>query len=152
MRFLLAHFASALLLSTANTQTFNTANVRITFYSFVDNTDNLNGDCNANCDAGGEAGTLQLAMQCPDRSGLAGGTGTEDNPITAASAGDKLPVQPCGTFYVSYLQKWFIYEDFCTDCQDDPPHFDLFAGGMPNDNFCPTICSCENQLTPDEDT
>jgi hypothetical protein len=88
-------------------------------------------------------------MQCPGRSGLAGGIGTEDSPITAASAGDNLPVQPCDSFYVPYLQKWFIYEDFCTDCENDPPHFDLYAGGSADDDLCPNICACENQLTPD---
>ena len=152
MKPLLASAISALLLSTATAQTFNTANVRITFYSFVNNTDNLDGDCTANCNAGGEAGTLQLAMTCPGRSGLAGGIGTQDSPISAPSAGDGLPVEPCGSFYVPYVQKWFIYEDFCTDCQDDPPHFDLFAGGSPDNNLCPNICSCENQLTPGSDT
>ncbi|OCT53820.1 ricin B lectin [Cladophialophora carrionii] len=152
MRFSSGSLVSALFLSSAAAQTFNSANVRLTFYSFVDNTDNLDGDCNANCDAGGTAGNSVLAMQCPGRSGLAGGTGTQDSPITAASAGDGLPVQPCGSFYVPYLQKWFIYEDFCTDCQADPPHFDLFAGGGPDNNFCPNICECENQLTPGGDT
>ncbi|KAK5033513.1 hypothetical protein LTS07_003817 [Exophiala sideris] len=133
-------------------QTYDTANVRLTFYSYVDNTDNLNGDCNANCDAGGTAGTLQLAYQCPGRSGLAGGIGDQSSPITAASAGDGLPVAQCDSFYVPYLQKWFIYEDYCTDCQDDPPHFDLFAGGSPDNNLCPNTCSCEDQLTPGADT
>jgi hypothetical protein len=151
---LVASAASALFLfsSSSAAQSYDTANVRLTFYSYVDNTDNLDGDCTANCDAGGTAGTLTLAYTCPGRSGLAGGVGTPDSPITAASAGDGLPVAECDSFYVPYLEKWFIYEDYCTDCADDPPHFDLFAGGSPDDNLCPNICSCEDQLTPASDT
>lgn len=139
--------ALAALLSTVAAQSYTPANVRITFYSYVDNTDADDGDCTANCNDGGENGTLQLAHQCDGRSGLAGGVGDEDSPITAASAGDG-PVAVCDKFYVPYLQKWFIYEDYCTDCADDPPHFDLFAGGSPDNNLCPNICACEDQLTP----
>lgn len=132
----------------AHALTYQTANVELTFYSEVDNTDNLDGDCTANCNAGGTSGTLANAYTCTGRSGQAGGTGMEADPITAASSTNNGIVDVCGTFYVHYLQKWFIYEDECTDCADDPPHFDLFTGGSPANNGCPNICSCEDQLTP----
>jgi hypothetical protein len=62
----------------------------------------------------------------------AGGTGTYANPITLATDAAELPV---GTrVYVPYLQKYFIMEDDCTQCDADwnkgVYHIDLWIGGQ----------------------
>ncbi len=62
----------------------------------------------------------------------AGGVGTYDDPVTFATDVSELPW--CATIYVPYMQRYFIHEDECSECDADwvQSHryrFDMWAGG-----------------------
>ena len=84
----------------------------------------------------------------------AGGTGTYSDPITFAT--DKSE-EPSGTIvYVPRVEKYFVMEDDCTECDQDwtgqgPDggprfwHFDLWTGGKGGNEF--DAIDCEDALT-----
>jgi hypothetical protein len=84
----------------------------------------------------------------------AGGVGTWDNPITYA--GDVAATPVGARIYVFFLQKYFIMEDDCEECQHDwkrdkKYHFDLWMGG---DTVSPgsNLIACEDALTVSKTT
>jgi len=71
-----------------------------------------------------------IAHPCLHRS--AGGTGTYADPITFAT--DVSELGWCVEIYVPYMQRYFIHEDECSECDQDwtADHryrFDMWAGG-----------------------
>lgn len=82
----------------------------------------------------------------------AGGSGTYSNPITFASDTSELPV---GTIvYVPYVQRYFIMEDDCAECDSDwsnshSYHIDLWVNGKgaPSSD----VINCEDDLTQNGD-
>ena len=65
----------------------------------------------------------------PDLHKEAGGTGTYKDPITYA--GTKKATKPGSIIYVNFLQKYFIMEDDCEECdhewdRNQKWHFDLW--------------------------
>ena len=72
-----------------------------------------------------------IAHPCGRRSG-AGGTGTYADPITFATDVKELPW--CEVIYVPYMERYFIHEDECSECDRDWRRyglyrFDMWAGG-----------------------
>jgi hypothetical protein len=97
----------------------------------------------------------------------AGGTGTFSDPVTFAT--DTREEKPGTIVYYSYLKKYFIMEDTCTECTkdwngsngDNPTpkrngHYwriDLWAGGNSSDLHNPgkqALLDCEDNLTQDK--
>ncbi len=84
---------------------------------------------------------------------LAGGVGTYKNPITFAT--DKLELAPGTIVYYPYLDRYFIMEDDCAQCDSDWAnhhkwHIDLWAGGDKNSVHNPekkALLAFENALT-----
>ena len=85
---------------------------------------------------------------------VAGGTGTYADPITYAS--DKAETPPGTKIYVPRVQKYFIMEDDCEECDadwkghgpDGGPnmwHFDLWLGGKGGNAI--SAIECEDALT-----
>jgi hypothetical protein len=83
----------------------------------------------------------------------AGGRGTYADPVTFATDVRELPY---GTrIYVSYMKKYFIHEDECTECDHDWSNgkkwrTDLWAGGDRNSVREPeksALLNCEDSLT-----
>jgi hypothetical protein len=95
------------------------------------------------------------AIAYPDIHSCAGGTGTYANPITFATDDGELPK---GTIvYYAPLDRYFIMEDDCTECDEDwtghgPDggpgyrHIDLWAGGASGDNSN-ALYNCEDNWT-----
>jgi hypothetical protein len=94
------------------------------------------------------------AISYPDLHSCAGGTGTYSDPITFAS--DKSEIKAGTRVYVPRVQKYFIMEDDCTECDQDwsgqgpdggPKmwHFDLWLGGKGGNEF--DAIDCEDALT-----
>lgn len=96
----------------------------------------------------------------------AGGTGTFSDPVTFAT--DTREEKPGTIVYYSYLKKYFIMEDTCTECSkdwtgnngDNPTpvrdghrwRIDLWAGGNSSDLKNPgkqALLDCEDNLTQD---
>ena len=63
-----------------------------------------------NCPPGGDIAYPQIHNE-------AGGNGTYNNPITYAGA--KKATEPGTIIYVEFLQKYFIMEDDCEECDND---------------------------------
>jgi hypothetical protein len=62
----------------------------------------------------------------------AGGTGTYSDPLTFATDVNELPF--CTVIYVPYMERYFIHEDECSECDRDWNRFhlyrfDMWAGG-----------------------
>lgn len=81
------------------------------------------------------------------RHGVAGGTGTYDDPITLATDAKELP--PGTVVYVASLEKYFVMEDDCADCitdwqRDRTAHLDLWTGPTGG----ASLLKCEDALTP----
>ena len=62
----------------------------------------------------------------------AGGSGTYADPITFATDASELPW--CEIVYVPYMERYFIHEDECSECDHDwrklhKYRFDMWAGG-----------------------
>jgi hypothetical protein len=83
----------------------------------------------------------------------AGGRGTYADPVTYATA---VAEQPYGTrIYISFMKKYFIHEDECTECDSDwrnghKYRTDLWAGGDKNSLKNPeksALLGCEDSLT-----
>jgi len=95
-------------------RTTNTVQAFMTLYGYVDNS---------------PPGT-DIAHPCI-HSG-AGGTGTYADPITFATDIKELPW--CEIIYVPYMERYFIHEDECSECDHDwkrfqKYRFDMWAGG-----------------------
>jgi hypothetical protein len=95
-----------------------------------------------NCPPGG-------AIAYPLLHPVAGGTGTFADPITFAGSKKALPKHT--RVYVVELQKYFIMEDDCGECDDDwthkqKYHIDLWIGSDKLGEGPPLI-ACENALT-----
>jgi len=80
----------------------------------------------------------------------AGGTGTYSDPITFA--GSKNALSPGTIIYVSFLKKYFIMEDDCSNCDstwnnNHTYEISLWIGGDSNSSSSAQQ-SCENSLTP----
>jgi len=72
-----------------------------------------------------------IANPCGARQG-AGGTGTYADPITFATDVNEMPW--CEIIYVPYMERYFIHEDECSQCDTDWSklglyRFDMWAGG-----------------------
>jgi hypothetical protein len=130
----------------------------ITFYGAPDSY-----AASEDCDSGvaNNDGSNTIAHPgCPWNGGTrgktAGGSGTYENPLTAASDfySSNSPVPQCGVWYSPFLQKWLIYEDYCPSCPGEPgkAHFDIWIGGNGggggNSHNKAGLCQCENVLTP----
>ena len=94
------------------------------------------------------------AIAYPDIHSCAGGTGTYSDPITFAT--DSSEEAPGTVIYVPRVEKYFIMEDDCTECDQDwsgqgPDggpnlwHFDLWTGGQGGNEF--DAIDCEDALT-----
>ena len=114
--------------------------VYATFYGWYDNTP-------PGCD-----------VAYPKLHDCAGGTGTYNDPLTFAS--DKSEIKAGTKVYVPRVQKYFIMEDDCTECDQDwsgqgpdggPKmwHFDLWLGGKGGNEF--DALNCEDALTLSDD-
>jgi len=95
-------------------QTTGTVQAFMTLYGYVDNS---------------PPGT-DIAHPCL-HSG-AGGTGTYADPVTFATDVQELPW--CEIIYVPYMDRYFIHEDECSECDHDwkkfqKYRFDMWAGG-----------------------
>ncbi len=83
----------------------------------------------------------------------AGGTGTYADPITFATDVAELPW--CAIIYVPYMQRYFIHEDECSQCDTtwNTLHryrFDMWAGGDASSLVQPerkALLSCESTWT-----
>lgn len=83
----------------------------------------------------------------------AGGTGTYADPITFAT--DVSEVGWCVRIYVPYLQRYFIHEDECSECdanwsQSGLYRFDMWAGGDAASTMQPerhALLGCESTWT-----
>jgi 3D (Asp-Asp-Asp) domain-containing protein len=120
----------------ANKAASSSENVYLTAYGWYDNT------------------PPGCAISYPDIHQCAGGTGTYSDPITFAS--DKSEIKAGTKVYVPRVQKYFIMEDDCTECDQDwsgqgpdggPKmwHFDLWIGGQGGNEF--DAINCEDALT-----
>jgi hypothetical protein len=72
-----------------------------------------------------------IAHPCGTRRG-AGGTGTYADPVTFATDVKELPW--CEIIYVPYMERYFIHEDECSECdrnwkKQQRYRFDMWAGG-----------------------
>ncbi len=95
-------------------RTTGTVQAFMTLYGYVDNS---------------PPGT-DIAHPCLHRG--AGGTGTYADPITFATDVSELPW--CEIIYVPYMERYFIHEDECSECDHDWKkfqryRFDMWAGG-----------------------
>ena len=93
----------------------STVQAFMTLYGYVDNS---------------PPGT-DIAHPCGPRRG-AGGTGTYADPITFAT--DVHELAWCQVIYVPYMERYFIHEDECSQCDHDWKkfhlyRFDMWAGG-----------------------
>jgi len=83
----------------------------------------------------------------------AGGTGTFADPITFATDVSEVPW--CGVIYVPYMQRYFIHEDECSECDRDWNNlhlyrFDMWAGGDAQSTHSPerrALLRCESTWT-----
>lgn len=83
----------------------------------------------------------------------AGGTGTYADPVTFATDVSESPW--CQIIYVPYMQRYFIHEDECTECDRDWTNlhlyrFDMWAGGDQNSRHRPerrALLRCESTWT-----
>eukprot|EP00658_Telonema_sp_P-2_P076492 TRINITY_DN6702_c0_g1_i6.p2 TRINITY_DN6702_c0_g1~~TRINITY_DN6702_c0_g1_i6.p2 ORF type:complete len:206 (+),score=48.41 TRINITY_DN6702_c0_g1_i6:141-758(+) len=76
------------------------------------------------------------------------GDGSHANPISFAGTTVKTKawyMAPGTVVYIAHLQKYFIMEDECTDCDDKAFSMDLWLGPAA---FAPGVIDCENQMTP----
>jgi hypothetical protein len=108
----------------------------ITFYGFPDNSPPGNG------------------IAFPVIHDGAGGTGTFSNPITFAT--DQAEHRPGTRLYVPFLQKYFIMEDDCVECDNDwnnghKRHVDLWTQSDA-DSDPQAVIDCEDTLTQDRGT
>ena len=129
---------AALLVSSTPAYASSTQKVYLTFYGWYDNT------------------PPGCAIAYPDLHQCAGGTGSYSDPITFAS--DTAEIAAGTKIYVPRLEKYFIMEDDCTECDQDwsgqgPDggpgmwHFDLWAGGQNGNESA--LLDCEDALTQD---
>mmetsp|Transcript_105936 Transcript_105936/g.129227 ORF Transcript_105936/g.129227 Transcript_105936/m.129227 type:complete len:231 (+) Transcript_105936:22-714(+) len=100
-----------------------------------------------NCPPGGDIAYPQIHNK-------AGGNGTYKDPITYA--GCREATKPGTIIYVNFLQKYFIMEDDCEECDHDwisrkKWHFDLWMGP---DNVTPGdyLVACEDAMTKSSTT
>ena len=83
----------------------------------------------------------------------AGGAGTYANPITFATDTAELPY--CQIVYVPYMQRYFIHEDECSQCDQNwnaghRYRFDMWAGGDASSRRQPerkALARCESAWT-----
>ncbi len=68
-----------------------------------------------------------IAHPCGARQ-RAGGTGTYADPITFATDVNEMPW--CEIIYVPYMERYFIHEDECSECDTDWNKFDLYRFDM----------------------
>jgi hypothetical protein len=124
-------------------QASQTGNYLVTFYGWPDNS------------PPGAQITYPSSQGNPTVHDSAGGTGTYSDPVTFATDQAELPV---GTrIYVPYLDRYFVMEDDCTECDQDwtgsgPDggpgllHVDLWVGGQ-GALQSQDVTSCEHKLT-----
>jgi Putative Ig domain len=114
----------------------STVKAFMTLYGYVDNS---------------PAGT-DIAHPCGARQG-AGGAGTYADPITFATDVSEMPW--CVIIYVPYMERYFIHEDECSQCDTDWNkfrlyRFDMWAGGDSASLQEPerdALLACENTWT-----
>jgi len=93
------------------------------------------------------------AIAHPCLHGSAGGVGTYSDPISFATDVNELGW--CQIIYVPYMQRYFIHEDECSECDYDWNHFqlyrfDMWAGGDSGSRTRPekkALRSCESTWT-----
>lgn len=117
----------------AQSQNLSVFQMFVTFYGWLDNSP-----------PGADIAYPQIHSQ-------AGGTGTFSDPITFAT--DQNELAPGTIVYVPYVQKYFIMEDDCAECDSDwgngMRHIDLWTGG--NSNSGNDLINCEDNLTQNGD-
>ena len=92
--------------------------------------------------------STQCDNSCGPRGEIAGGTGTYEDPLTMASAGEWFCYLE--VVYLPYLQKYLRYEDYCQACEEDVPkgiHIDIWTGSNTTSGGSLQL-ECENTLTP----
>jgi hypothetical protein len=117
----------------ASGQAASTSNIYVTLYGWDDNS------------------PPGCAIAYPQIHSCADGTGTYSDPITFAT--DASELAPGTIIYYAPLQRYFIMEDDCTECDQDwtssgYSHIDLWAGGSAGDN-ANALYACEDQWTSD---
>ncbi|OJJ84958.1 uncharacterized protein ASPGLDRAFT_147568 [Aspergillus glaucus CBS 516.65] len=139
---------AALALSTQATATptscSTVSQVTLTFYGWPDN----------------DPPSAEIAYDC-GRGNKAGGNGTYDNPLTAASAPGEF--DKCEIAYLPYIQRYVRIEDTCATCSMLPfplhankaatnwnkkqHHIDIWIESIESDDGG-KVMDCENTLTP----
>lgn len=125
----LTHTASVTLTVTAGSSG-TTLNMEVTFYGWLDNSPPGNG------------------IAYPQIHPVASGTGTFADPITFAT--DRNEIASGTIVYAPFLQKYFMMEDDCVECDADwntskLRHIDLWTGG--NSSSGSPLINCEDSLT-----
>jgi hypothetical protein len=83
-----------------------------------------------------------VALNCGGRNGVAGGTGTYDDPLTMAAEAGRFP--DCTVVYSAYLQKYLRLEDTCAACTGD--WVDVWTGST-TENGGSALSKCQSSLT-----
>jgi hypothetical protein len=155
-------FVSVASFSSATSDCSQVEQVKVTFYGWPDNSPpgpaiSCQLESRGNCNTGSGSCTSTSTNSnpsstpssiCGPRGEIAGGTGTYDDPLTMASAGEwfcHLEV-----VYLPYLQKYLRYEDYCQACVEDVPkgiHIDIWTGSNTTSGGNLQL-ECENTLTP----
>ncbi|ODM20519.1 hypothetical protein SI65_03572 [Aspergillus cristatus] len=106
--------------------------VTLTFYGWPDN----------------DPPSADIAYDC-GRGYKAGGNGTYDNPLTAASAPGEF--DECEIVYLPYIQRYVRFEDTCATCTTNwnkkQHHIDIWIDSTDFDEGG-KVMDCENTLTP----
>ncbi|RFU34247.1 hypothetical protein B7463_g2088, partial [Scytalidium lignicola] len=124
--------ALAALAAVANAACSTPGNFEVTFYGYPDNS------------PPGPA----TAYNCGGRNGVAGGTGTYDDPVTFATAPGEF--NQCEIIYIPLLTKYGRFEDICEQCTTDfnngISHIDIWTGSS-TVNGGQNQINCEDNLT-----
>jgi hypothetical protein len=125
--------------SAASAQSPTTVKAFMTLYGWEDNSPPGPVIAHPDCANGGHS--------------VAGGIGTFSDPVTFATDVNELPW--CAVIYVPYMQRYFIHEDECSQCDYDWSHFhlyrfDMWAGGDSGSRRQPekgALHACESTWT-----
>ncbi len=125
--------------SVARAQSPTTVKAFMTLYGWEDNSPPGPVIAHGGCPNGGHS--------------TAGGVGTFADPVTFATDVSELPW--CTVIYVPYMQRYFIHEDECSQCDSDWNHdhlyrFDMWAGGDAGSRHQPekgALHACESTWT-----
>lgn len=117
--------------------------VKVTFYGYPDNDDGEN-----NFGTNIIAHTLPGRYTNEDGAPIAGGEGTYDDPITAASKKGNELLPPGALVYIPYLKKYLIVEDECASCTNNN-WIDVWMDSN-EDSDGDAVGECESNWTGDD--